>query len=108
MGFIALFTNMRSLKFKAKGMIMFCASVNQYCTGHLKAESSKMDRSPPITTLECDLLNSPKYQACILLKGAVHVVYQGHSQDLLKGGSHCVKHYRHDGVFAREYCRLFA
>ena len=28
------------------------------------------------------------------------------SQGLSKGGSHCVKHYRH-GVFATEYCRLF-
>ena len=36
--------------------------------------------------------------------------YQGRSQDFSKGGggeSHCVKHYRH-GVFATEYCRLFA
>ena len=32
---------------------------------------------------------------------------QGRSQDFSKGGSHCVKHYRH-GVFAAEYCRLFA
>ena len=29
------------------------------------------------------------------------------SQDFSKGGSHWVKQYRH-GVFATEYCRLFA
>ena len=36
-------------------------------------------------------------------------ITQGRSQDFSKGGggSHCVKHYRH-GVFATEYCRLFA
>ena len=32
---------------------------------------------------------------------------QGRSQDFSKGGSHCVKHYRH-GVFATEYYRLFS
>ena len=31
---------------------------------------------------------------------------QGCNQDFLKGGSHCVKHYRHS-VFAMEYYRLF-
>ena len=33
--------------------------------------------------------------------------YQGRSQDFSKGGSHCVRHYRH-GVFATEYYRLFS
>ena len=32
---------------------------------------------------------------------------QGRSQDFSKGGSHWVKQYRH-GIFATEYCRLFA
>ena len=31
----------------------------------------------------------------------------GRSQEFSKGGSHWVKQYRH-GVFATEYCRLFA
>ena len=33
-------------------------------------------------------------------------IIQGRSEDFSKGGSHCVKHYRH-GVFVTEYCRLF-
>ena len=37
----------------------------------------------------------------------IYSLIQGRSQDFSKGGSHCVKHYRH-GVFATEYCRLFA
>ena len=35
-----------------------------------------------------------------LFKGVARIFQRG-------GGSHCVKHYRH-GVFATEYCRLFA
>ena len=35
------------------------------------------------------------------------VPVQGRSLDFSKGGSHWVKQYRH-GVFATEYCRLFA
>ena len=37
----------------------------------------------------------------------IHVFGQGRSQEFSKGGSHCVKHYRHV-VFAKEYYRLFS
>ena len=40
-GFIALFNNMRTLKFKAKLTITFYAAVNHYSNGHPKAETSK-------------------------------------------------------------------
>ena len=48
---------------------------------------------------------------CLVLT-AMKCEMQGRTQDVSKGrggggGSHCVKHYRH-GVFATEYCRLFA
>ena len=50
---VALFNNMRTLKFKAKLTITFYAAVNHYRNGHPKAETSKMDRNPPITNLTC-------------------------------------------------------
>ena len=58
---IALFNNMRTLKFKAKLTITFYAAVNHYRNGHPKA-----DRNPPITNQERDLLTSLKYRTCFL------------------------------------------
>ena len=57
---IALFNNMQTLKFKAKLTITFYVAINHYRNGHLKAETSKMDRNPPITNQEHDLLTSLK------------------------------------------------
>ena len=54
-GIIALFNNMRTLKFKAKLTITFYAAVNRYRNGHPKAETSKMDRNLPITNQDRDL-----------------------------------------------------
>ena len=62
--FIALFNNMRTLKFKAKLTIKFYAAVNHYRNGHPKAETSKIDRNPPIMNQERDLLTSLKYRTC--------------------------------------------
>ena len=63
---IALFDNMRTLKYKAKFTITFYAAFNHYCNGHPKAETNKMDRNPPITNQERDLLTSLKYRTCFL------------------------------------------
>ena len=60
------FNNMRALKFKAKLTITFYAAVNHYRNGHSKAETCKMDRNPPITNQERDLLTSLKYCTCFL------------------------------------------
>ena len=62
---IALFNNMpRTLKFKAKLTNTFYAAVNHYRIGHPNAETSKMDRNPPITNQKRDLSTSLKYRAC--------------------------------------------
>ena len=47
------------------------------------------------------------YFSAVLCKTTAsnHYIVQGRSQDFSKGGSHCVKHYRH-GVFGTECCRL--
>ena len=64
--FIAVFNNMRTLKFKVKLTIRFYAAVNHYRNSHPKAETSKMDRNPPIMNQERDLLTSLKYRTCFL------------------------------------------
>ena len=57
---IAVFNNMRTLKFKVKLMITFYAAVNHYHNGHPKAETSKMDQNLSIMNKERDLLTSLK------------------------------------------------
>ena len=49
------FNNTRTLKFKAQLAIWFYAAVNHYRNRHLKAETNRMDRNPPITAQEHDL-----------------------------------------------------
>ena len=64
--FRAPFNNMRTLKFKAQHAIWFYAAVNHYRNGHLKAETNRKDRNPPIRTQEHGLLNSVKQCTCFL------------------------------------------
>ena len=66
---------MRTLLFKAKLMITFYAADNHYRNGHSKAETSKMDRNPPIANQERDLLTSLKYCTCFL-RGPQHDWWQ--------------------------------
>ena len=61
---------MRTLKFKAQYVIWFYAAVNHYRNGHLKVETNRMDRNPPIATQEHALLNSVK-QHLFLERSAV-------------------------------------
>ena len=58
--------NTRTLKFNAQHAIWFYAAINHYRNSHLKAETNRMDRNPPITTQEHDLLNSVKQCTCFL------------------------------------------
>ena len=69
--FIVVFNNMPTLKFKVKLMIKFYPAVIHYRNGHPKAETSKMDRNPPIMNQESDLLTSLKYRTCFL-RGSRH------------------------------------
>ena len=57
---IALFNNMRTLKFKVKLTITFYAAVSHYRNGYPRAETSKMDRKSPIMNQERDQLTSLK------------------------------------------------
>ena len=60
---------------------------------------------------ENNFLRLPRYRARMDNNFPFTSLLQGRSQDFSKwgggGGSHLVKQYRH-GVFATEYCRLFA
>ena len=62
---------------------------------------------PPTVTGRLTFSLCGIYFSCQSKGEAPGVGGQGRSQDFSKGGSHCVKHYRL-GVFATEYCRLFA
>ena len=51
---------MRTLKLRLR------FTVHHYRNDHPKAETSKMDRNPPITKQEREVLTSLKYRACFL------------------------------------------
>lgn len=52
--------NMPTLRFRGKLAISFYAVVNHHCNGHPKAETNKLNRNPPITTQQHELLNPLK------------------------------------------------
>ena len=67
---IALFNNIRTLKFKPNLQLRFTLPLtDHYCNGHPKAETRKMDRNLSITNQECDLLTSLKYYNTYFLRG---------------------------------------
>ena len=80
---IALFNNMRALKFKGKLTITFYAAVIHYRNGHPKAETSKMNRNPPITNQERDLLTSLKYRMLSLVSREVRYMIDGSGKQIL-------------------------